>query len=133
MNTFTFVLLSPGACAQIDDAINFIGADASGQFGLRAKHELFITALLPGLARVQSSNGEWTYLAQPGASLHFADNTLTVAAHDYVLSPDHRLVVEALEQRFANEDATLVAVRENLIQIEREMFRRLWELERAAS
>lgn len=133
MNTFAVDLLSPGACASIDDVVNFVGADASGQFGLRAMHERFITALLPGLARLQRQDGEWTYLAQPGATLHFADNRLTVATRDYVLSPDHRLVVEALEQRFANEDATLVAVRENLIQIEREMFRRLWELERAAS
>ncbi|HEX3124484.1 MAG TPA: hypothetical protein VHQ21_14405 [Rhodanobacteraceae bacterium] len=133
MNAFAVDLLSPGASMRIDDVINFVGGDASGQFGLRAKHEPFITVLLPGLARLQHGNGEWDYLAQPGATLHFADNRLTVAARDYVLSPDHRLVVEALEQRFAREDATLAVVRENLIQIEREMFRRLWELERAAS
>ncbi|HSE11015.1 MAG TPA: hypothetical protein VLB69_00145 [Rudaea sp.] len=132
MNTFAVDLLSPSACSRIGDVVNFVGADASGQFGLRAMHERFITALLPGLARMQHRNGEWTYLAQPGSTLHFADNRLSIATHDYVLSPEHRLVVEALEQRFANEDATLVAVRENLIQIEREMFRRLWELERAA-
>ena len=133
MNTFAVDLLSPGACSRIDDVVNFVGADASGQFGLRAMHERFITALLPGLARMQHGNGEWEYLAQPGATLHFVDNRLTVAMRDYVLNPDHRLVLDALEKRFANEDAALVAVRENLMQIEREMFRRLWELERAAS
>lgn len=132
MNAFALDLLSPGACARIDDVINFVGNDASGQFGLRARHERFITALLPGLARLQHSSGDWEYLAQPGATLHFVDNRLTVAMRDYVLSPDHRLVLNALKQRFASEDATLVAVRENLLQLEREMFRRLWELERTS-
>lgn len=132
MNTFALELLSPGACTRIDEVINFVGTDASGQFGLRARHERFVTALEPGLARLQRGNGEWEYLAQPGATLHFVDNRLTVAARDYVLSPDHRLVLDALEQRFAVEDAVLRSVHENLVQLEREMLRRLWELERAA-
>jgi F-type H+-transporting ATPase subunit epsilon len=133
MTAFVVELLSPGASARMDDVINFVGADASGQFGLRARHEPFITVLLPGLARLQHGSGAWDYLAQPGATLHFADNRLTVAARDYVLSSDHRLVLDALQQRFASEDATLAAVRENLIQLEREMFRRLWDLERSAT
>lgn len=132
MNAFALDLLSPGACARFDDVVNFVGADASGQFGLRAHHERFITALAPGLARLQRADGSWRYLAQPGATLQFADNRLTVATRDYVLSADHRAVVDALEQRFAHEDATLAAARENLLQLEREMFLRLWELERVA-
>lgn len=133
MNVFSLELLSPGACTRMDDVVNFIGADASGQFGLRAQHERFLTALQPGIARLQRGDGAWEYLAQPGATLHFVDNRLTIAARDYVLSGDHRRVLEALEQRFASEDATLASVRSNLLQLEREMFRRLWELERSAA
>ena len=125
-------LLSPRACDRLDDVVNFVGTDASGRFGLRARHERYVTALEPGLARLQRAGGDWTYLAQPGASLHFADNRLTIAARDYVLDADHRRVLAALEQRFAAEDAALAAARENLVQLEREMLRRLWELERSA-
>ena len=132
MNAFALDLVSPAACARLDDVVNFVAADASGQFGLRAHHERFVTALAPGLARLQRAGGDWQYLAQPGASLQFADNRLTIATRDYVLSADHRCVVDALERRFAAEDATLAAARENLLQLEREMFLRLWQLERTA-
>ena len=131
MKTFALEVLSPAACTHVADALNFIGTDASGRFGLRARHERFITALLPGLARIQRADGTWTYLAQPGASLRFADGRLTIATRDYVLSRDHAEVLGALEQRFAREDAALASVRENLLQLEREMLRRLWQLERA--
>lgn len=131
MNTFALDLLSPGACARIDDVTSFVAADASGQFGLRARHEHFITVLQPGVARLQHADGSWEYVAQPGATVRFAENRLTVATRDFVLSRDHRRVLDALESRFAAQDAALSLVRDNLLQLEREMFRRLWELERA--
>lgn len=130
MNTFDLHLLSPRASESIAGVVAFVGEDPSGQFAIRAHHECFITALVPGLSRFRHADERWDYLAQPGGVLHFAGNCLTLATRDYLRSDDLPWVSHALEERFAIEEAALGQLHEQLRQLEREMLRRLWRLQR---
>ena len=130
MSSFGLHLLSPRANERIGGVAAFVGEDPSGQFALRARHECFVTALVPGLSRLRYGDGRIEYLAQPGGVLYFAGNTLTFAARDYLRSDDLHAVSRALEERFAREEASLGQLHEQLRQMEREMFRRLWRLQR---
>lgn len=130
MSSFDLHLLSPRANERIVGVAAFAGEDPSGQFALRAHHECFVTALVPGLSRLRYDDGRVEYLAQPGGVLYFAGNTLTFAARDYLRSDDLHAVSRALEERFASEEASLGQLHEQLRQMEREMFRRLWRLQR---
>jgi F-type H+-transporting ATPase subunit epsilon len=133
MNTFDLHLLSPQAEDHLNDIVAFVGEDPSGQFSLRAHHECFITVLVPGLSRLRHADDHWDYLAQPGAVLYFADNCLTLMTRDFLRSADLHTVSRALEERFAAEDAALHDVHEQLRQLEREMLRRLWRLQRESA
>ncbi len=133
MSTFDLHLLSPRANEHIDGVATFVGEDPSGQFAIRAHHECFITALVPGLSRLHYGNGRTEYLAQPGGVLYFAGNVLTLAARDYLRSEDLHAVSRALEERFAREEASLGELHEQLRQLEREMLRRLWRLQRESA
>lgn len=130
MSSFELHLLSPRANERIDGLAAFVGEDASGQFAIRAWHECFITTLEPGLSRLRYENGRTDYLAQPGGVLYFAGNSLTLAARDYLRSDDLHAVSRALEERFAQEEAALGKLHEQLRQLEHEMLRRLWRLQR---
>lgn len=132
MNTFAIRLLSPDADERLDTVEAFVGEDASGQFALRAGHERFLTVLVPGLARLRMADGRGDYLAQPGAVAHFADNALTLAGRAFLRGDDAERVSRDLETRLAAEEKTLHDVHEHLAQLEREMLRRLWRLQRQA-
>lgn len=133
MNSFVVRLLSPQADERLDDIVAFVGEDPSGQFSIRAHHECFITALVPGLSRLHHADDHWDYLAQPGAVLHVADNHLTLVTRDFLRSADLHAVSRMLEERFAAEEAALHDVREQLRQMEREMLHRLWQLQRESA
>lgn len=130
MSTFELHVLSPRASERIAGVAAFVGEDPSGQFAIRAHHECFITALVPGLSRLRYADDHWDYLAQPGGVLYFAHNSLTLATRDYLRSSDLHAVTGALEERFAAEDAAVGQLHEQLRQLEREMLRRLWQLQR---
>lgn len=132
MNAFDMRLLGPETVEELSGVSAFVGTDASGQFGLRARHERFLTVLEPGLVRLQRA-GNWEYLAQAGAVLHFADNRLTLVTRGYLRSADFASVSQALDGRFAAADAVTREARAHLQRLEREMFRRLWQLQREAS
>lgn len=130
MTTFAADLRSPHASESLDGIAAAVATDASGQFALRARHERFLTVLEPGLLRLRHADGHWSYVAQPGAVLHFADNRLTLTARDLLRSDDYAAVVRALDERFAAEDVALQQLHEQVTQMEQEMLRRLWRLQR---
>lgn len=133
MNTFDVHVLSPRASERIADVAAFVGEDPSGQFAIRACHECLITALVPGLSRLRYADGHWDYLAQPGSVLYFADHALTLATRDYLRSDDLHTVSDALGTRLMAEDTALGQLHEQLRQLEREMLRRLWRLQRESA
>jgi len=132
MSSFDVRVLSPRASERLQDIEAFVGEDASGQFGLRARHERFLAVLVPGLASLRRADGRTEYLAQSGAVAHFADNTLVLACRDYLRGPDAQAVGLALEQRMASEEQVLRDAHAHLEHLEREMLRRLWQLQKEA-
>ncbi len=130
MNTFTVHLESAAQYERIDGVTSFIGEDASGQFGLLASHEVFITSLRPALARFRIAARPWEYLALPGGVLYFDSGSVRISTGRYARGNDYRQMRSILRERVAAEERTLGALRSSVRKLENEMLRRLYELQR---
>lgn len=132
MRTFVLHLESATQYERIDDALSFVAEDASGSFGILPGHARFVTALEFGLARYRSAALGWRYVAAPGALVVFARNELHFATRRYVGGPDYALIRAALRRQLLEEESALREIRRSLRRLEESMFRRLWQLARAA-
>ncbi len=126
---FTLHLESATRAEQIDDVVSFVGADASGAFGVLARHERMMTVLDFGMARFRTADTRWHYVALPGAVVTFADNALHLATRRYVLSDDYDVVADAIENTLRSEERTLRGLRQRVGRLDREILRRLWRLQ----
>ncbi|MCB1669785.1 MAG: F0F1 ATP synthase subunit epsilon [Gammaproteobacteria bacterium] len=111
---------------------SFVGEDRSGSFGILADHGRLVTVLVTGLARFQDMEGNWQYLAMPGAVLYFRDNVLTLSTRHFLLDSDYLRISKALQQELMAEEEKLHAVRESMRRMEEEVLKRLWSLGREA-
>lgn len=130
MRGFTLHLCGAGAYERIDGVAAFVGADASGSFGILPGHEPLVTPLRFGLARFRQDTGPWRHLAVPGAVLRYADGELHLATRRYLVDEDPTRIAAALEEVLLAEEAALAEVQEGLKRMEEAMLRRLWELKR---
>lgn len=133
MNTFVLHLQSATQYERIDGVASFVGEDTTGQFGILASHERFITALRPALARFRKPRDNWQYLALPGGALYFNLGELYISTGRYAKGDDYRQVRAALRERIAAEEKGLQELRSSVRRLEDEMFRRLYELQRRRS
>lgn len=130
MTTFTLRLQDATHCQDFNNITSFIGKDASGSFGILAGHSRLITTLQIGLARFRRQDGEWQYLAQPGATLYFDKNLLTLSTRHYLIDSDYRRINEALDKQLLAEEDKLKTMKKSLRQMEEEVLKRLWEMGR---
>lgn len=130
VSTFALHLQSAVQYERFDAVASFTGRDGSGSFGILAGHERMIACLDFGLAAFGTAEGARHYLALPGGVLHFRDNELYLSTRRYLRDEDYRRVSVALQEEFRFEQESLREVRESLQRMEREMFRRLWEMGR---
>lgn len=130
MNQFVLHLQSATQYERLENVTAFIGQDASGSFGIMAGHERMMTPLLFGLARFRTGNGEWQFLALPGALLYFTGNELFLNTRRYLRDRDCTRITLALDEQLRTEEASLHQVKESLLRLEEEMFKRLWNLGR---
>lgn len=128
MNTFTLVLHDSAQRLAFTDVYSFVGEDASGSFGLRAGHARFMTILSFGLARFRSPNGEWQFVAMPGATLYFHANRLWIGTRRFVLDHDYVRISRLLREQLLAEEQALQKTRSSLRQMEEELLRKLWQL-----
>ncbi len=126
----TLHLQSAVRCERFDKVQSFVGSDASGSFGIQPGRARFMTVLDSGLSRFRSTQGAWQYLACPGAVLRFADDQLTVSTRRYLCDEDYQRISELLAGQLAQEEEALRSVKDNLQQLEQELFRRLRTLDR---
>ncbi|SEM70108.1 F0F1 ATP synthase subunit epsilon [Nitrosomonas marina] len=133
MRTFTLHLQSATQYTVIKQATSFVGADASGSFGILAGHARMMTALGYGLARYQTRNGDWYYLAFPGGILYFLDNQLYLNSRRFLCDSDYERISAGLMQQLLAEEQALQTIKNSLNQLEQEMFRRLWEIKRSGA
>jgi F-type H+-transporting ATPase subunit epsilon len=130
MKTFTLVLHDSAAVTAIERVVSFVGEDASGSFGLLANHAYFMTCLDLGLARFRREGEDWQYLAQPGGLLVFKDNVLSLCTRRYFLDSDYGRITEALTRQLLAEEESLLDMKKSLAQLEQEVLKRLWQLDR---
>lgn len=128
MSGFTLHLQSATQYARLDGVRSFVARDASGAFGVMARHERMMTALAYGMARLRPRDGPWRYVALPGGIAYFADGELYVSTRRFVLGEDFDAVAAAVERTLQAEDAVLRSLKESVARLEREMVRRLWSI-----
>jgi F-type H+-transporting ATPase subunit epsilon len=130
MSTFTLHLHSARESERIEDVESFVGEDASGSFGLRARHERFMTVLVFGLARYRCRNQPWQYLALPGALVYFVDNRLFINTRRYIRDADYNRISLALTEQLLKEEEVLGGLKQNLRRLEEAMLKHLLDIER---
>jgi len=128
MKTFVLHLQSATQYERISGVVSFVGADASGSFGILAGHERTISTLGFGLARCCTADEKWQYIAMPGAVLYFVGGELTVSTRRYLRGPDYASMSGALHEQLLAEEEKLREVRQTLARLEDEMLRHLQRL-----
>ncbi len=130
MTLFALVLQDAAHLERVESVRQFIGWDDSGSFGILAGHERFMTVLAWGLARFQTADEGWHYLAMPGGLFTFDANTATVSTRRYLADDDPDRIVRALQEQLLVEEEGLRTVKESLSRLEEAMFKRLWRMGR---
>lgn len=131
MKTFILHLQSATQYACVDNVVSFIGEDDTGSFGILANHARMMTAMSYGLARYQLRDGNWYYLALPGGILYFADNNLYLNTRRFLVDTDYQRISKDLLEQLLKEEEDLRGLKDSLLHLEQEMFRRLWQIGRA--
>jgi F-type H+-transporting ATPase subunit epsilon len=132
MNTFMLNLFDNRHEQRIVGITSFVGEDASGCFGIQARHARFMTTLIFGLARFHLAE-DWHYLALPGAVAYFNHNELTISTRYFLIDTDLERISHILEQQLLAEEENLYATRENLHNLEQAMLKRMLALKRKSS
>jgi len=130
MNTFDLHLQDAIHHEHIENVSAFVGEDGSGSFGILAGHARFMTSLVFGLARFRIGDGDWEFLALPGALLYFVDNALYLSTRRYLRDPNYARISSALQEQLVAEEEDLRSMKASLKHMEEEMLRRLWSLRR---
>jgi F-type H+-transporting ATPase subunit epsilon len=128
MNTFTLHLFAADRTEVIENVASFNGEDASGRFGLLARHDRFMTVLTFGLARLALADGSTEYLGFPGGLLYFVDNALRISTRRYLRDTDVTRITQALTRELLEEEQALEQTRRKLHRLEAEMLKRLAQL-----
>jgi F-type H+-transporting ATPase subunit epsilon len=128
MNSFTLELHDATQMQRIADVVSFVGEDASGSFGLQPGHARFMTVLTFGLARFRAAQGDWQYVAMPGAVLTFTAGLLWIGTRRFLLDSDYTRVSRLLQEQLLAEEQALLETKTSLRRMEEELLRRLWQL-----
>lgn len=128
MNSFMLHLQSLSAYDRVEGISSFIGEDASGYFGIRAKHERFLTLHVFGLARYRNAQAQWEYIALPGGVVYFVDNALYINTRRFLRDTDYERIGQRLEAELVQEEEGLRELKRSLWRMEERLLRRLWEL-----
>lgn len=130
MTGFSVQLLGSDAGETIDGVVSFVGEDASGSFGLMARHARFMTVLTFGLARLRLADGRVRYVGLPGGVLVFDGDTLRISTRRYLVGEDAAALGQALARLVQAEQRALTETLQKLHRLEAEVLHRLAELER---
>lgn len=130
MNTFTLHVQDATRSERIEGVVSFVGHDASGSFGILARHHRMMTVLVFGLAWFRPADGPWQYLALPGGVLYVVDNSVFVSTRRYIQDTDYDRISRDLDEQLAAEELTLRSFKDSLKQLEEELFKRLWQMGR---
>jgi len=125
MSGFTLHLQDSTQYEAVPDVTSFVGGDATGRFGVLARHERMMTAVAVGLAWFRQDEAPWEYLALPGGLLYFNADGLYVCTSHYVRGRDRAQLLEVLDAQLRSEEESLRALKETLHHLEQEFMRRV--------
>lgn len=128
MNLFGLHLCAADSYELIEGVAAFTAEDASGSFGLKARHGRFMTSLGFGLARLTLADGSRQYLGLPGGLLYFVDNELRISTRRYLRGSDAAAIAAALTRELLEEEQALQQTRRKLQRLEAEMQRHVAQL-----
>jgi len=128
VTAFTLHLQSATQYARVEGVESFVARDASGAFGVLARHERMMTVVGYGLARFRTAEGDSHYLALPGGLAYFVDGELFLSTRRCVLGDDFRTVAAAVDSTLMAEESALRSLKQSVARLEREIVRRLWRL-----
>ena len=131
MNTFNLTIRDTTHTQRFEHVNSFIGEDASGSFGIQAKHARIMASLVFGLARFRLADKSWQYLAMPGALLYFVDNELMINTRRYFIDTNYQRISMALQKQLLAEEQALKSMKDSLHKMEEEVLKRMWELGRS--
>ncbi len=123
--SFTLTLFEAAGSRRIDGVRAFIGEDHSGSFGILAGHTRLITVLTLGMARYQSSDGRWHYLAMLGGVLRFDHDELSIATRHSLQDDDYQRLSARLADELRAEEQALAATRSSMKHMEQGLLQRL--------
>lgn len=133
MRTFAMHVQSATQYEHIESVASFVGEDESGSFGILARHGRMMTALGYGLARYQLQDGSWHYLAFPGGILYFVNDALYISTRRFLHDIDYERISVGLLEQLLKEEEDLRMIKDSLLRLEQEMFRRLWRIGRGGA
>lgn len=125
MTGFAVQLLGSDAGETIADVVSFVGEDASGSFGLMARHARFMTVLSYGLARLRLTDRRVRYVGLPGGVLVFDGRELRISTRRYLVGDEADALGQALARLARAEQRALAETLQKLHRLEAEMLHRL--------
>lgn len=128
MNTFTLTLYDATHSQEFTDVVSWVAEDASGAFGIQARHARFMTTLVFGLSRFQTTTALY-YLALPGGVAYFNQNQLRISTRHFLVDQDLERISDLLQQQLVREEQELHVTRQSLHRLEQAMLQRLWHLQ----
>ena len=110
--------------AHFNAVARFVGADATGAFGIRPHHETLLVVLRYGLARFQLADESWRYLSLPGGVVHFSDNHLKLMTTRYFMGEEREKILRQLTDEMEKDHSEISNARSTLAEIEKALIRR---------
>ncbi|ACD82895.1 F0F1 ATP synthase subunit epsilon [Candidatus Methylacidiphilum infernorum] len=133
MTPFEMHLIDSREQLSLSDVTLFHGRDRSGQFGIMARHEPFMTSLLLGLCWFYVLNDpDPHYLALSGGMLYFKKNVLWIVTPHFFVDKDIKKISVNLEQELKKEEEERKEMKERAKNLEKEMLKRMWEIQKEA-
>lgn len=125
MKTFAIHVKSPSRQERIDEVLTFVGADASGSFGIQANHERMITILNSGIASLRLLDGHCEYLGLANAVLYFVENELHISTAKYLRECDYNLLFVDLMKQIKVDETEALLRKQTIRQMEEALIKQL--------
>ncbi|KIE58155.1 ATP synthase F0F1 subunit epsilon [Methylacidiphilum kamchatkense Kam1] len=133
MQTFELVMIDSTKELRFNNVTLFHGSDRSGQFGIMARHQTFMTSLLLSLCWFFTIDDPLpTYVALSGGILYFNRNILSIVTPHFFVDKDMQKISINLEQELKMEEQQRKEMRERAKNLEKEMLKRMWEMQKEA-
>jgi F-type H+-transporting ATPase subunit epsilon len=129
----TLILLDGRSSTRVDDVVSFVGADASGQFGVLPGHVAMLTVLEPGLFRYRTTHASaWTWGACLGGLLSCAMDArrddVSIVSRRFLQGDEPEALQTQLDQLLQREGALRLGTRESQARIDFAFYKRMQEL-----